>query len=243
MTVGAGRCADRLVAAHAPLCRARRPCRSRADGERLPAVRPPGAEPAALAARSCCSGSASRSPTSRSQPACAATRRCARPWTAGSPGSELEAARVGTAKARAAAGRLDHETRRDGNGSDEALRRKGSCARPRGRSADRVGRPADAGARSDPGAVRAASSRWPATASSACLHVTTETANLMRTLKAGGADVVLCASNPLSTQDDVAAALVEEYDVVGVRDQGRGQRHVLRPHRRRGRPQAAPDDG
>jgi adenosylhomocysteinase len=48
---------------------------------------------------------------------------------------------------------------------------------------------------------------------SACLHVTTETANLMRTLKAGGADIVLCASNPLSTQDDVAAALVEEYDV------------------------------
>jgi adenosylhomocysteinase len=47
----------------------------------------------------------------------------------------------------------------------------------------------------------------------ACLHVTTETANLMRTLKAGGADVYLCASNPLSTQDDVAAALVELYDV------------------------------
>ena len=48
---------------------------------------------------------------------------------------------------------------------------------------------------------------------SACLHVTTETANLMRTLKAGGADVVLCASNPLSTQDDVAAALVDEFDI------------------------------
>ena len=47
----------------------------------------------------------------------------------------------------------------------------------------------------------------------ACLHVTTETANLMRTLVAGGADVVLCASNPLSTQDDVAAALVKEYGV------------------------------
>jgi adenosylhomocysteinase len=47
----------------------------------------------------------------------------------------------------------------------------------------------------------------------ACLHVTTETANLARTLKAGGADVVLCASNPLSTQDDVAAALVQEYGV------------------------------
>jgi adenosylhomocysteinase len=48
---------------------------------------------------------------------------------------------------------------------------------------------------------------------SACLHVTTETANLMRTLKAGGADVVLCASNPLSTQDDVAAALVAEFGI------------------------------
>ena len=42
---------------------------------------------------------------------------------------------------------------------------------------------------------------------SACLHVTTETANLMRTLQLGGADIVLTASNPLSTQDDVAAAL------------------------------------
>ena len=47
----------------------------------------------------------------------------------------------------------------------------------------------------------------------ACLHVTSETANLMRTLKAGGADVVLCASNPLSTQDDVAAGLVAEYGI------------------------------
>jgi adenosylhomocysteinase len=47
----------------------------------------------------------------------------------------------------------------------------------------------------------------------ACLHVTTETANLMWTLKAGGADVRLCASNPLSTQDDAAAALVVKYDV------------------------------
>jgi adenosylhomocysteinase len=47
----------------------------------------------------------------------------------------------------------------------------------------------------------------------ACLHVTTETANLMRTLKAGGAKVALCASNPLSTQDDVAAALVKEFGI------------------------------
>ncbi|CAI8026403.1 Adenosylhomocysteinase [Geodia barretti] len=47
----------------------------------------------------------------------------------------------------------------------------------------------------------------------ACLHVTSETANLAITLKEGGADVVLCASNPLSTQDDVAAALVGEYGI------------------------------
>ena len=48
---------------------------------------------------------------------------------------------------------------------------------------------------------------------SGCLHITTETANLARTLKAAGADLVLCASNPLSTQDDVAAALVTEYEI------------------------------
>ena len=48
---------------------------------------------------------------------------------------------------------------------------------------------------------------------SACLHVTAETANLARTLKAGGADLVLIASNPLSTQDDVAASLVKDYDI------------------------------
>jgi adenosylhomocysteinase len=46
-----------------------------------------------------------------------------------------------------------------------------------------------------------------------CLHITTETANLAITLKAGGADLVLCASNPLSTQDDVAAALIAEYGI------------------------------
>ena len=47
----------------------------------------------------------------------------------------------------------------------------------------------------------------------ACLHVTSETANLARTLKAGGATVGLCASNPLSTQDDTAAALVKHYGI------------------------------
>ncbi|MCA9867685.1 MAG: adenosylhomocysteinase, partial [Anaerolineales bacterium] len=48
---------------------------------------------------------------------------------------------------------------------------------------------------------------------SACMHVTTETANLMVSLQAGGADVVLSASNPLSTQDDVAASLVSHYEI------------------------------
>src|SRR2546422_7691562 len=48
---------------------------------------------------------------------------------------------------------------------------------------------------------------------SACLHVTSETANLARTLKAGGADLVLIASNPLSTQDDVAASLVHDFGI------------------------------
>src|SRR6476646_8583839 len=48
---------------------------------------------------------------------------------------------------------------------------------------------------------------------SACLHVTTETANLTITLRDGGADILLCASNPLSTQDDVAASLVKDYGI------------------------------
>lgn len=48
---------------------------------------------------------------------------------------------------------------------------------------------------------------------SACLHVTTETANLMHTLQVGGAEVLLCASNPLSTQDDVAASLVSHFEI------------------------------
>src|ERR1044072_6881955 len=47
----------------------------------------------------------------------------------------------------------------------------------------------------------------------ACAHVTTETANLVRALKAGGAESILIASNPLSTQDDVAASLVSDWDV------------------------------
>jgi adenosylhomocysteinase len=56
----------------------------------------------------------------------------------------------------------------------------------------------------------------------ACLHVTTETGNLMRTLVAGGAEAVLCASNPLSTQDEVAAALTSEYGVPTFAIKGEG---------------------
>src|ERR1700710_2496894 len=57
---------------------------------------------------------------------------------------------------------------------------------------------------------------------SACLHVTAETGSLMRTLRLGGADVVLCASNPLSTQDDVAAALTARYEVPTFAIRGEG---------------------
>ena len=66
----------------------------------------------------------------------------------------------------------------------------------------------------------------------ACLHVTSETANLMRTLKAGGADVVLCASNPLSTQDDVAAALVHEFDIRASPSRARTTTRTTRTSRR-----------
>jgi adenosylhomocysteinase len=79
----------------------------------------------------------------------------------------------------------------------------------------------------------------------ACLHVTTETANLLRALKAGGADIALCASNPLSTQDDVAASLVRDEGIavfaVKGEDTGTYFRHidaVLDEH-----PQLTMDDG
>jgi adenosylhomocysteinase len=79
----------------------------------------------------------------------------------------------------------------------------------------------------------------------ACLHITTETANLARTLKAGGAQVALCASNPLSTQDDVAAALVQHYQIptfaIKWEDTERYYQHVeaVIAHR----PQITLDDG
>ena len=65
---------------------------------------------------------------------------------------------------------------------------------------------------------------------SACLHVTTETAVLMKTLQAGGAEVVLCASNPLSTQDDVAAYLVKDLHLPVFAFKGEDSRGLLYPY-------------
>jgi adenosylhomocysteinase len=79
----------------------------------------------------------------------------------------------------------------------------------------------------------------------ACLHVTTETANLVRTLLAGGADVVLCASNPLSTQDETAAALVDRYGAqvfaINGEDNDTYYSHITTAVERR--PQITMDDG
>src|SRR6202051_1515837 len=80
---------------------------------------------------------------------------------------------------------------------------------------------------------------------SGCLHITTETANLAITLKAGGADLVLCASNPLSTQDDVAAALISDYGIptyaIKGEDEATYYRHInaVLDHQ----PQMTMDDG
>lgn len=80
---------------------------------------------------------------------------------------------------------------------------------------------------------------------SGCLHITTETANLARTLKAGGAELVLCASNPLSTQDDVAAALIEHFGISTFAVRGEDNtgyyRHIAATLEHR--PQLTMDDG
>ena len=75
---------------------------------------------------------------------------------------------------------------------------------------------------------------------SCCLHVTTETANLMITLQEGGADVVLTASNPLSTQDDVAAALVNQFEIPVFAIKGE-DKDILQAHPRRAGAHAAHD--
>lgn len=79
----------------------------------------------------------------------------------------------------------------------------------------------------------------------ACLHVTTETANLMRTLQAGGADIQICASNPLSTQDDTAAALVVHYGCSTYSIKGEDERTYYRHIHTvlQGAPQMTMDDG
>ena len=80
---------------------------------------------------------------------------------------------------------------------------------------------------------------------SGCLHITTETANLARVLKAGGADLLLCASNPLSTQDDVAASLVRDHAIpvfaVCGEDNDRYYRHIVAALSHR--PRVTLDDG
>src|SRR5215467_16019709 len=80
---------------------------------------------------------------------------------------------------------------------------------------------------------------------SACLHVTTETANLAICLRDGGAEVVLCASNPLSTQDDVAASLVRDHNIpvfaVKGEDNDTYYRHILAAIDHK--PQITMDDG
>ena len=80
---------------------------------------------------------------------------------------------------------------------------------------------------------------------SGCLHITTETANLARTLKAGGAELVLCASNPLSTQDDVAAALVQHYHIptFAIRGEDAGTYYLHIAKALDHRPQLTMDDG
>jgi adenosylhomocysteinase len=80
---------------------------------------------------------------------------------------------------------------------------------------------------------------------SACLHVTTETANLMETLKIGGAEVALCASNPLSTQDDAAAAIVKHFGIPVFAIKGEDQKTYYR-HLNQAldhKPQITMDDG
>src|SRR5713101_4570616 len=79
----------------------------------------------------------------------------------------------------------------------------------------------------------------------ACLHVTTETAVLMLTLKAGGARVALCASNPLSTQDDTAAALVKEFEIPVFAHKGEDNARYYRHLEAvlASRPQVTMDDG
>ena len=138
------------------------------------ALRPRRAEPAALAAASCGAGSASSSPSSRSPAGCAASPSCAtrstpgsQPATTPAPGSSGSSASTSGCSPPDPTTGLHCPATKDGedHGDDEATRRKGSVARPRGRAAHHVGRPADAGAARRSASASSASSRSPATAS------------------------------------------------------------------------------
>src|SRR5205814_5405808 len=206
---GGGGGADALVAANAPL---RRACRARDPaplGRRLPALRAARAQPAAQPLRAAAAlrrralGSRLRGAPAPRAGSQAGGRRLAgrrrRP----------RLGRMGTAEARTLARRLNGKesmaTTKRYDVKDLALAGEGK------RRIDWADRQMPVLA-----AIRERFEREQPLAGyriAACLHVTTETANLMRTLNAGGADGVACACNPLSTQDDVAAALVEEYDI------------------------------
>ena len=73
--------------------------------------------------------------------------------------------------------------------------------------------------------------------------MTTETANLLKTLKAGGAEVVVCASNPLSTQDDVAASLVADDEIPAFAIKGEDHENLLQSHPVCSQAQTEPDHG
>ena len=115
-----------------------------------------------------------------------------------------------------------------------------------GRVADRVGGRADAGARAQMRARFARERPLDGVRIAACLHVTAETANLVRDAAAGGARAALCSANPLSTQDDVAAALVCEHGIEVRARRGEERRDVRAAcagAARGGRPQITIDDG
>ena len=92
-------------------------------------------------------------------------------------------------------------------------------------TAHRMGCPRNAGLEVDPGQI-CQRKTLKGVRIAGCLHITTETGNLALTLQAGGADLILCASNPLSTQDDVAAALVE-YGIPTNAIKGRRRKDLL----------------
>ena len=152
LTVGAAATADGLVAPDAPLPRGRRTRRPVTAAARLPRLRRPRAEPAPLPPGAPRRASASSSPISRSPRGSAGSPACATRSTPGLPGAraplEWEQRKHERLLRRTDANERNH-------GDDEAIRREGPGARPRGRPPHPVGRPADAGAGRDPRAVRA----------------------------------------------------------------------------------------